>query len=404
MNVSGEKATLVIRILISLVLSFLAIVSGLKDIGFIGVPDTWLRDFLILLSISSVSSLGLAAVKRTSVILLLLSVRGVTVLLMGLPFGEQLSTEFILITALISDITFSLKMKPAIAFLSGVLPLCLISQMDLNVYYSQAGVPSEISFFAYGLWAVVYSIFGLYIGSLRSRLDLISNESDHRKSVIEELIGANRGYLEYATAVELETSEKERKRIITELHDVVGQSFTNILAITDMAEKQPPDTEELEDLFSVIRSQARYGLDETRAVLYKLHTFQPIVATGLRELNRLITVFTKSTHLKVDVNWANLPWDLGQEYNSTVFNIIRESLVNSFRHGKATRISIHFRVESGELFVDIVDNGRGTKSIKKGIGLSSMEERVAGLKGEIHFQSRENEFSVHVRLPLPEHS
>ncbi|RKX89021.1 MAG: hypothetical protein DRP70_05055 [Spirochaetes bacterium] len=400
MKMLNEKSTSLIRVLISLVLSYLALVSGLKDIASLSVPDTWIRDFLILLGLSALTSLGLVAVKKTSMILLLLAIRFITIVLIGIPFGELLSTDFVLLTALILDITFSLPLKPALAVLVLGIPVCLVSQMDFSVYYFKAGTPSEVALYAYGSWAVVFSIFGMYINSLRAQFYLKINESDHRKLVIEELVGANRGYLEYATAVELETSEKERKRIITELHDVVGQSFTNILAITDMAEKHPPDSEELEDLFSVVRSQARYGLDETRAVLYKLHTFKPIVAIGLRDLNRLIAVFSRSTHMKVDVNWANLPWDLGTEYNDTVFKVIRESLINSFRHGKATQISIHFRIDNNVLFIDITDNGQGAKSIKKGIGLSTMEERVARVKGTIDFKSGEREFSVHVRLPL----
>jgi len=396
----SEKSTPLIRILISLVLSYLALVSGLRDITSLTVPGTWLRDYYIILSLSSLSSLVLVAVKKTPFILLLLAVRVITILLMGIPFGEHLTTEFVLLTALILDISFSLPLKPALGVMLFAVSASLASQMDFKVYDFNAGVPSRVALYAYGFWIVVFSMFCLYVNSLRMQFHLKIHESDHRKSVIEELIGANRGYLEYATTVELETSEKERKRIITELHDVVGQSFTNILAITDMAGKHPPDSEELEDLFSVVRSQARYGLDETRAVLYKLHTFKPIVTTGLRDLNRLITVFSMSTHLKVDVNWANLPWDLGSEYNDAVFKVIRESLINSFRHGKATQISIHFRVESNVLYIDIIDNGKGTKIIKKGIGLSSMEERVTDLKGEIFFTSDEKEFGVHVKLPL----
>lgn len=400
MKILSEHITALIRVLISLVLSYLALVSGLIDIGNLSVPDTWLRDFFILFSLSSMSSLGLVAVKRNSHILLLLVIRVITILLIGIPFGEQLTTEYILLTALILDISFSLPFKPALGTLIVTISVSLVSQMDFNVYYFKVGVPSRAALFSYGSWAVIFSIFCLYINSLRNQFRQKISESDHRKLVIEELVGANRGYLEYATAVELETSEKERKRIITELHDVVGQSFTNILAITDMAVKHPPDTEELEDLYSVVRSQARYGLDETRAVLYKLHTFKPIVATGLQDLNRLIAVFTRSTQLKVDVNWANLPWDLGDEYNDTVYNVIRESLINSFRHGKATRISIHFRIDHKVLFINITDNGQGTKSIKKGIGLSSMEERVARVKGQIDFKTGDKEFSVNVKIPI----
>ncbi|RKX72308.1 MAG: hypothetical protein DRP49_09085, partial [Spirochaetes bacterium] len=153
MKMLNEKSTSLIRVLISLVLSYLALVSGLKDIASLSVPDTWIRDFLILLGLSALTSLGLVAVKKTSMILLLLAIRFITIVLIGIPFGELLSTDFVLLTALILDITFSLPLKPALAVLVLGIPVCLVSQMDFSVYYFKAGTPSEVALYAYGSWA-----------------------------------------------------------------------------------------------------------------------------------------------------------------------------------------------------------------------------------------------------------
>ncbi len=400
MDDSKIKAKPIIWILFSLVLSLLALSSGLVDIGSLSVPDTWTRDFLILLSISTASSLGLIALKRMPLKLLLLTIRFVTLLLIGVPFGDKLSAEFYLLTALIIDISFALPFRFAIAAMIITLSAELVTQVDISAYYFKTDVPSRLDYLAFAAWGVVFGTFSLYVNYLNKRYRQKTAESDHRRQIVEELIGANRGYLEYASSVEQKTSDKERKRIITELHDVVGQSFTNILAITDMAEKHPPKADELTDVFSVVKSQARYGLEETRVVLYKLHTFKPTGPTGLQEFHRLITVFSKSTQLKVDVNWANLPWDIGENLNDIIYKVIRESLINSFRHGKATHISIHFRVDNKVLHIDIIDNGTGSKSINKGIGLNSMEERVTGANGHIKFTSSERDFSVHVQLPI----
>lgn len=386
--------------LLSLILSGLALSSGLVEISHLSVPETWTRDFLIFLGISAISSLGMVITGKLSIRILLLSVRIVTILLIGIPFGTRLTTEFYLMTALIIDISFALPLKPAIVAVVLSLAASLITQTGISAYYFKTELPFRTDLLSFAAWTAAFSLIMLYLNFSRSRMVRISDESDHRRLVIEELIGANRGYMEYASAVEQETADKERKRIITELHDVVGQSFTNILAITDMTEKHPPEADELADVFSVVKSQARYGLDETRAVLYKLHTFKATGPAGLKEFHRLISIFRKSTQLKVEVNWANLPWDMGREINDAVYKVIRESLINSFRHGKATRITIHFRLDRNLLFIDIVDNGKGSKTLNKGIGLTAMEERVAAVGGTIRFDSSEKEFSVNVEVPI----
>jgi signal transduction histidine kinase len=79
--------------------------------------------------------------------------------------------------------------------------------------------------------------------------------------------------------------------------------------------------------------------------------------------------------------------DLGRDKATAVFRIIQEALTNVLRHSQATRVNIIIEKESGELLVEIRDNGRGiTEPEKAGpssLGLIGMQERAHLLKGRI---------------------
>jgi signal transduction histidine kinase len=70
-----------------------------------------------------------------------------------------------------------------------------------------------------------------------------------------------------------------------------------------------------------------------------------------------------------------------------VFRVFQESLTNAIRHGGASRVGLVLRYHFSGCELYAVDNGRGCPSIKKGFGLSGMEQRLAEIGGEARFAS-----------------
>ena len=60
-------------------------------------------------------------------------------------------------------------------------------------------------------------------------------------------------------------------------------------------------------------------------------------------------------------------------------------MTNSFRHGMASRIDIMFWLGEGTLQVLIRDNGKGSPSVKEGLGLAGMRERVRSIGGTVEY-------------------
>jgi signal transduction histidine kinase len=89
-----------------------------------------------------------------------------------------------------------------------------------------------------------------------------------------------------------------------------------------------------------------------------------------------------------------------------VYLIVREALINAFRHSKATAIEVKVNYVSRNLRVSVRDNGCGIdeellKSGREGHwGLANMRERAERIGGRLKISSRTNAGTV-VRLWIP---
>jgi signal transduction histidine kinase len=88
-----------------------------------------------------------------------------------------------------------------------------------------------------------------------------------------------------------------------------------------------------------------------------------------------------------------------------VFRIAQEALNNAIRHAQASRIVISLHCEQGRLQLEVDDNGVGfdnTGNIgHSSLGLSSMRERVALLRGSLEIHSKVgNGTRISVAVPI----
>jgi signal transduction histidine kinase len=87
------------------------------------------------------------------------------------------------------------------------------------------------------------------------------------------------------------------------------------------------------------------------------------------------------------------------------FIVIREALHNALRHAEATRLSVAIEISSGELRATVEDDGRGfdprrVGEMSSGIGVRSMCERVARMRGRLLLDSRPGK-GTRIELVLP---
>jgi signal transduction histidine kinase len=236
-----------------------------------------------------------------------------------------------------------------------------------------------------------------------SRLDELTHRNTELHASVLQLTSANTQFLEQANVASEESAVLERHRITRDLHDVVGQTLTNIIMMMDAAlHRKVQEPDETLKLFRWVRKQAQTGLEETRAVLYELRTLQPATLRGIKALKKLVETFSRLSGIKTKVEWGNLPWTFDPDQETAVYHLVQGSLSNAFRHGSATRIDLHFQIDAGVLHIMVRDNGQGGADTAFGLGQRGMEERLARWGGLVGFRSEPYGYVVTAALPMVE--
>jgi signal transduction histidine kinase len=88
-----------------------------------------------------------------------------------------------------------------------------------------------------------------------------------------------------------------------------------------------------------------------------------------------------------------------------LFRVLQEALYNSFKHSGVKRVEVQLREDPGEIHLIVRDLGRGfdveAALHGKGLGLTSMRERVRQVNGTIVIDSKPmGGTTIHVCIPL----
>ena len=78
-------------------------------------------------------------------------------------------------------------------------------------------------------------------------------------------------------------------------------------------------------------------------------------------------------------------------HEQSLFRVAQEALANVARHSKATKVTVQLVYEKDASMLTIVDNGEGfdpEKTKRRGVGLSSMQERMAVIGGTLQLFSQ----------------
>ena len=199
----------------------------------------------------------------------------------------------------------------------------------------------------------------------------------------------------------IEAQEQERARIGRELHDDINQR----LALLSVALEQLGDSRsEVRSQVQELRKELRQISDDVQALSHDLHS------SNLEYLGAIAGMKSWCKEVagrhKIEVEFGsnfsgNLPLDVGLP----LFRVLQEAVNNSIKHSGDKRIEVELREDSGEIHLIISDSGHGfdVESVMggKGLGLTSMKERVRLVNGAIAIESRPmGGTNIHVRIPL----
>lgn len=191
---------------------------------------------------------------------------------------------------------------------------------------------------------------------------------------------------------------EERNRLARELHDTVKQHLFS-LAMTASAvrtliqlqsDKGGTMSPEFLEMVREIEASAQIAQQETTRLIEDLRP-APLQERGLAAaLNDYTLIFGARQHLLVylDVQ-CNDQW-LPAVVTETLYRVAQEALHNVARHARATRVDIRLHCAAQRVILSIEDNGIGfnTRRTRKGLGISSMQERLIAVGGRLTVTSQ----------------
>jgi signal transduction histidine kinase len=394
------RTFLFVLALCAIIVAFLLLILGEPPVA---VAATWRFDALVLLALLGLQSLALFVFKTRAAALLLVFLGLILVVIIGLPFGPWLAFKLALWTALVLEAGFAFERGLAALSQALVLGVLLLFQRRLIVW----GVPIDgPNLGSLALSAGVLLALALLLWVLRLFSSVIvSQESQLERldEAVRELTSANLSFQNLAYTAQERSAEEERKRITREIHDAIGYALTNLIMTMEACLRlAPKDATALRELLSRAREESQTGLNETRKALHVLRRWVPERAKGLAAIQRLVNFFSKATGMAVKVDYYNASLSFGEEKDVVIYRMIQEGLTNAFRHGHASLVNVKFWKEEGSVTVTVWDNGVGGESIKEGIGLQGMRERVELLGGSLSVARKVDGFQLSIRIPLEE--
>jgi two-component system NarL family sensor kinase len=197
----------------------------------------------------------------------------------------------------------------------------------------------------------------------------------------------------------LEGQEKERRRIINELHDGVGQLLTAIRMRVDALDTDGQMRDE-------IKSQINETIAEVKRISYNVMP-QALVDFGLEAaLKGLCDNIRKYSSLNIDFRYVKeVNHILNFEITVSVFRIAQEGLNNIVKHAGATQVTLNVLDKEDELYFLLEDNGKGFNENKtanrSGLGLRNIRERAKLLNGQAEINSTPGVGTViEVHIPM----
>jgi len=191
----------------------------------------------------------------------------------------------------------------------------------------------------------------------------------------------------------LSAQEIERKRISMELHDELGQSLNVIKLQLRVIEKGSMGKREeceklLEYMDHVIEDVRRISRDLSPTVLEDL---------GLTSaLHWLTDNMKKDPNVRITADVEDIDHLFSRKNWITIYRVVQEALTNIMKHAQAENVSFFTRTQGDRVAFSVEDDGNGfdlaqTKTQvadSKGLGLTTMSERVKIMGGDYNLWSR----------------
>ena len=192
--------------------------------------------------------------------------------------------------------------------------------------------------------------------------------------------------------------DAERRRLERDLHDGAQQHLVALKVKLGLAEMlAAKDPEKAKATIAQLKVDADEALETLRDLargIYPPLLAEKGLATALQSQARKATV-----PVEVDADGTGR---YTQEVEATVYFCVLEALQNVQKYADASAVTIRLRESDSILSVEVDDNGRGfdVDHVRKGAGLTNMQDRLDAIGGSVEIRSSlGNGTRVHALVP-----
>jgi PAS domain S-box-containing protein len=243
------------------------------------------------------------------------------------------------------------------------------------------------------------------------RLRMTFKDISRRKAVEESLrqhqeeLEANRIELQDLMAKLFTAQEEERRRIACDLHDDHCQRITALILEASTLERMTRGVmPSLAPRMSAFKNKLSDILDDFRHMTHELHPRHLDTVSLGCSMRTYIKEFVDYANLKVDFQEHEMAAQLPMPITICLYRLLQEALGNIRKHANAKQVTVMLSGDNGQVELRVSDDGSGFDfaANKKGLGLTSMQERVRPLRGQVSVESTPGRGTVvAVRIPVP---
>lgn len=223
----------------------------------------------------------------------------------------------------------------------------------------------------------------------------------------EALLREREAQLRELGAKLLRAQEEERRRISRDLHDDVMQRMGVLtLELYGLVSSTSSQDAGLQSQLKACGASAEQLTTDLQCMAHQLHP-SALEFGGLETAMReQVDEFALRTGLSAELMIRNVPKDIPLDHATCLYRVLQEGLQNVQKHAEATTVLVRLLRTGRGLGLCIHDDGRGIENgegstRRKGLGLTSMAERVGMLNGIFRIRtSPDDGTEIHAWVPL----
>jgi len=203
----------------------------------------------------------------------------------------------------------------------------------------------------------------------------------------------------------INAQEEERKRVARELHDDLNQRMALLSIELAQLEEKIQKPRNVRQLILSLQTKALEISNDIHRLSYRLHPSKLDHLGLAAAVKSLCEELSERGQLEIEFSLKGFPATLPKDVSLCVFRVAQEALRNCLKHSGAHQAQVLLEHTDSTIRLTVADDGRGfspnSDVLKRGLGFTSMRERLRLTGGELQIYSQPlSGTRVEITVPL----